>query len=112
MIDNTLQQVDGPLYATAADALAAPGAIFVHLKKGGIYRRIGALKYAGDLAAAELEGVMLSGYEHLWPHPHSFFARPDHEFEQVVETEHGIHPRFLRHAVIALDIVSNERLPD
>lgn len=112
MIDNTFQQVSGPLYATAEDALAAPGAIFVHLKKGGIYRRMGALKYAGDLGADVLEGVMLAGYEHLWPHPHSFFARPDHEFEQVVETEHGIHPRFIRHAVLALDVVFNERLAD
>lgn len=94
MIDNTLILHDGPLYATAEEALASTGAIYTHIKKGGIYRRIGELKYAGDLAAELLEGVMLAGYEHLWPHEHSFFARPDFEFIEVVRTQHGEHRRF------------------
>lgn len=108
MIDNTFEVAAGPLYETAEEALAAPGAIYVHIKKGGIYRRIGALKYAGDLAADLLEGVSLAAYEHLWPHPHSFFARPDDEFEEIVVTDAGTHARFERHVVIALEIVSSE----
>ncbi|UTU07826.1 hypothetical protein CcrC1_gp140 [Caulobacter phage C1] len=97
MIDNTFIQADGPLYLTLEAALEAPGAIYTHVKKGGIYRRMGEAKYAGDAAAQTLEGVMMAVYEHLYPYAHSFFVRPQSEFVEVVRTQHGEHRRFVFH---------------
>lgn len=94
MIDNTFEVADGPLCATLQEALTAPGALYMHVKKGGIYRRIGHIKWAGDLAAEELAGVPISIYEHIWPHRHSFFGRPDAEFVEIVRTDKGEHRRF------------------
>lgn len=98
MIDNTCTLVDGPLYTDREEALAAPGAIFVHVKKGGIYRKIVVATYAGDKCKDELDKEPMSVYEHLWPHKHGFYTRPDSEFEELVST--GVtgyppeHPRF------------------
>lgn len=89
-------KADGPLYVNREDALKAPGAIFIHLKKGGIYRKMGVSIYAGDKCAEELDREPCSVYEHLWPHAHEFYHRPDSEFEEVVETEHGKNPRFVK----------------
>lgn len=94
MIDNTFVKAEGPLYADREEALEAPGAIYHHIKGGGIYRRMGSGKYAGDKCAAELEGEYLSVYEHLWPHAHEFYIRPDSEFEEIVTSQYGEHPRF------------------
>lgn len=94
MIDNTFEVAQGPLYILRADAVAAPGAVYLHVKGGGIYRRIGSAKYAGDRAASMLDGVSVSIYEHLWPHAHSFYCRPDFEFTEIVKTGAGRHRRF------------------
>ena len=94
MIDNTFEKADGPLHATRAEAVAASGAVYLHVKGGGIYRRMGSAKYAGDACAAALDGCPMSVYEHLWPHPHEFYVRPDHEFVEIVKTEAGTHRRF------------------
>lgn len=94
MIDNTCHRVDGPMYATREEALCAPGALYIHLKKGGIYRRIVIAKWAGE-RAADMEGEPISVYEHLWPHDHDFYTRPDAEFGQIVTTHLGQHERFV-----------------
>lgn len=94
MIDNTFETANGPLYIKRADAVAAPGAIYLHVKGEGIYRRIGSAKYAGDACAASLDGVSMAIYEHIWPHTHGFYCRPDHEFVEIVKTEAGTHRRF------------------
>lgn len=58
------------LYEREDDALAASGEIYRH-HKGGIYRLI-----ARDVRHSETgeEGVV---YEHLWPHTHQLWYRPD-----------------------------------
>ena len=96
MIDNTFVQADGPLYTDREEALKAPGALFIHKKKGGIYRRMGFIKYAGDKCAKEIGDGPMAVYEHLWPYEHSFFGRLDSEFEEIVTTDHGTHPRFIK----------------
>lgn len=101
MINNTFVIADGPLFETREDAIKADGEIFHHVKGGGIYRRIGSGLYAGDACAETLDRVSMSIYEHLWPHKHSIFIRPDSEFEEIVTTkdETGLrtsHPRFNR----------------
>lgn len=99
MIDNTFILVSGPLHHTREGALRATGAIYHHIKGGGIYRKMGVAKYAGDKCAEELDGEPMSIYEHLWPHTHGFYVRPDSEFEEVVESGtpgYTFHPRFER----------------
>lgn len=58
-----------PLYATEAEALAAPGDVYRHYK-GGIYRVLHSnVRHSEDLST----GVV---YEHLWPHAHGVWYRP------------------------------------
>ena len=59
-----------PLLATREEALAASGEVYEHYK-GGIYRLI----TRGARHSETLEvGVV---YEHLWPHDHGFWFRPE-----------------------------------
>ena len=65
--------MEKPLYATEAEALAADGEIYKHYK-GGVYR----LLKRGVRHSETLEiGVL---YEHLWPHEHGFWFRPEELF--------------------------------
>lgn len=100
MIDNTMFQKAGdePAFQTREEAIASGGDVRLHVKGGGIYRKIGIAKYAGDKCAAELDGEMMSIYEHLWPHKHTFFVRPDSEFEEIVSSDKRTtdHERFER----------------
>lgn len=62
-----------PLYATEAEALAAEGDIYKHYK-GGVYRLV-----RRDVKNSEtLEVGVL--YEHLWPHDHGIWWRPEELF--------------------------------
>lgn len=75
-----------PLYATEAEALAAPGEIYRHFK-GGIYRVV----MRGVLQSESLEpGVV---YEHLWPHAHEFWYRSEPGFFAIRDDGE---PRFKR----------------
>ena len=60
-------------YEREQEELAAPGEIYRHYK-GGIYRLV-----AHNVTHSETgeKGVV---YEHLWPHEHSFFYRPQDMF--------------------------------
>lgn len=62
-----------PLYPDKAAAYAAEGEIYQHYK-GGVYRLI-----VHDVRHSETGeiGVM---YEHLWPHNHGFWFRPQEMF--------------------------------
>ncbi len=62
-----------PLYPTEAEALAALGEIYRHYK-GGIYRII--LRGVKHTENSEV-GIV---YEHLWPHDHCFWYRPESIF--------------------------------
>ncbi len=62
--------MEGPLFASEAEALAAEGEIYKHYK-GGIYRLI----MRGVRHSETLETGVL--YEHLWPHDHGFWFRPE-----------------------------------
>lgn len=81
MVDN--QQILDP--QSELDALTAPGVILRHYK-GGIYRERVVAKLTDDAKAGEAIVV----YEHLWPHEHTWFARPKHLFDEQVENQ----PRF------------------
>ena len=62
-----------PLYASREEALQAPGEIYQHYK-GGVYRLV-----ERDVRHSEtLEVGVL--YEHLWPHDHGFWFRPENLF--------------------------------
>lgn len=62
-----------PLFATEVEALAAEGEIYKHYK-GSVYR----LLQRGVRHSETLEvGVI---YEHLWPHDHGFWFRPEELF--------------------------------
>ena len=62
--------MEKPLFRTEAEALKAEGEIFKHYK-GGVYRLI----QRGVRHSETLEtGVV---YEHLWPHAHGFWFRPE-----------------------------------
>ncbi len=75
------------LYATEADALAAPGKIVRHYK-GGIYRVVDEhVRHSETLE----EGVL---YEHLWPNKHGLWFRPKAMFWGSVEPEKGGGARF------------------
>jgi hypothetical protein len=64
---------EAPLYASKEQALSAPGEIYQHYK-GGVYR----LVHKGVHHSETLEtGVV---YEHLWPHTHGFWYRPESIF--------------------------------
>ncbi len=97
MIDNTLTQVEGPFCASREEALSQPGDLYVHIKVGGIYRKLGQPKYAGEQVLADgslLDQTRMALYEHLYPHHHDFYVRPVSEFHQIVTTPRGVHPRF------------------
>lgn len=65
--------MERPLFPTEAEALAAEGEIYKHYK-GGVYRLI----RRGVRNSETLElGV---DYEHLWPHDHGFWWRPESIF--------------------------------
>jgi hypothetical protein len=62
-----------PLYPTKEAACAAPGEIFQHYK-GGVYRLVRRdVKHSETLEV----GVV---YEHLWPHEHGYWFRPESLF--------------------------------
>ena len=65
--------MDRPLFSTEAEALAAAGEIYKHYK-GGVYR----LLQRGVKNSETLEEGVL--YEHLWPHDHGFWWRPESLF--------------------------------
>ena len=62
-----------PLYPTETQALAAPGEIYRHFK-GGIYRVV-----LRGVKHSERDEVGIV-YEHLWPHDHGFWYRPESIF--------------------------------
>lgn len=75
---------ESPLYDTKEQALAAPGEIYLHYK-GGVYRLLNK-----DVRHSEtLEMGVL--YEHLWPHAHGYWYRPDAIFFGTLENGE---PRF------------------
>lgn len=62
-----------PLFPTEAEALAADGEIYKHFK-GGVYRLI---RHGVKHSETGEIGVL---YEHLWPHDHGFWFRPESLF--------------------------------
>lgn len=62
-----------PLFTTKEEALAAPGEVYQHYK-GGVYRLV--QRDVKHTETGEI-GVM---YEHLWPHDHGFWFRPQEMF--------------------------------
>jgi hypothetical protein len=62
-----------PLHGSRADALSAEGEMYEHYK-GGIYRLV--LRGVRHSETGET-GVV---YEHLWPHEHGFWFRPEDLF--------------------------------
>lgn len=76
--------MEAPLFATKEEALAAPGEIYQHYK-GSVYRLVA----RGAQHSETLEkGVV---YEHLWPHDHGFWFRPESIFFSTLENGE---PRF------------------
>ena len=73
------------LYATEADALQAQGEIYRHYK-GGIYRIV--LRGVTHTQSDEV-GIV---YEHLWPHAHQYWFRPESIFFSPQESGE---PRFV-----------------
>lgn len=72
------------LFATKEEALAASGEIYQHYK-GGVYRLVQReVKHSETLEV----GVL---YEHLWPHAHGFWFRPQELFFGTLENGE---PRF------------------
>lgn len=62
-----------PLYPTKEAAYAAEGEIYQHYK-GGVYRLL-----ARDVQHSETGEIGVL-YEHLWPHNHGFWFRPQDMF--------------------------------
>jgi hypothetical protein len=62
-----------PLHKTKNEALAAPGEIYQHYK-GGVYRLV-----RRDVQHTETGEIGVL-YEHLWPHEHGFWFRPQKMF--------------------------------
>ena len=75
-----------PLFSTEADALQAPGEVYRHYK-GGIYRIV--LRGVTHTESGEV-GVV---YEHLWPHAHQYWFRPENIF---FSPQANGEPRFVR----------------
>lgn len=65
--------MEKPLFQTEKEALAAPGEIYKHYK-GGVYRLVE--RGVRHSETGEI-GVL---YEHLWPHDHGFWFRPEELF--------------------------------
>lgn len=78
--------MEQPLFATEAEALAAEGEIYKHYK-GGVYRLL--QKRVRNSETLE-EGIL---YEHLWPHDHGVWWRPESLFFGKLENGE---PRFKR----------------
>lgn len=73
-----------PLFESKEEALNATGEIYQHYK-GGVYRLV-----QRDVIHSETNEVGVL-YEHLWPHKHGYFFRPqDMFFENLPSGE----PRF------------------
>lgn len=70
-----------PLFTTKEEALSAPGEVYQHYK-GGVYRLL-----QRDVKHAET-GELGVVYEHLWPHNHTLFFRPQDIF--FSKTDDGI----------------------
>lgn len=68
-----INMMEKPLFASKDEALAASGEIYQHYK-GGVYR----LVQRGVTHSESLEKGVL--YEHLWPHAHGFWFRPEELF--------------------------------
>lgn len=73
-----------PLYASEAEALAAEGEVYRHYK-GGIYRLVARAVVHSETGEI---GVV---YEHLWPHAHAYWFRPEDIFFGTLENGE---PRF------------------
>jgi len=74
-----------PLFATKEEALKATGRIVLHYK-GGVYRRLMRNVVHKN---TDVMGVV---YEHLHPHKHGYWYRPNDVFDS--KTEDGL-PRFV-----------------
>ena len=74
------------LFKTEEGALSAPGEIYKHYK-GGVYR----LVQRGVRHSETMEVGVL--YEHLWPHDHGFWFRPQELFFGLLPNGE---PRFKR----------------
>jgi hypothetical protein len=91
-------------FKTRDEALAQAGDIRVHYK-GGVYRKLDVIPAPGALSAGDLvkvhapgheglatvtdpagRGEPLALYEHLYPHAHAYYLRPDAMFEGSLET--------------------------
>lgn len=70
-----------PLFKTKEDAYAALGEVYQHYK-GGVYRLL-----QRDVKHTET-GELGVVYEHLWPHDHSVFFRPQEIF--FSKTDDGV----------------------
>lgn len=71
-------------YSSKQEALAAPGEIYQHYK-GGVYRLV-----QRDVRHSETGEIGVL-YEHLWPHDHGFWFRPQDIFFGTLENNE---PRF------------------
>lgn len=102
-----LFKAQGPICKSRAEALKMPGPLYTHVKRGGVYRFLGWIKYAGDIAADRLDGKFMALYEALFPDDHEFYTRPASEFREIVTDAKGTHPRFQfetnRTAVVVAD---------
>ncbi len=76
--------MEKPLFDTEEEALRAEGEIYKHYK-GGVYRLI----KRGVRHSETLEVGVL--YEHLWPHDHGLWFRPESLFFGTLESGE---PRF------------------
>lgn len=76
--------MEHPLFTTREEALAAPGEIYQHYK-GGVYRLV-----QRDVRHSETSEIGVL-YEHLWPHDHGFWFRPQDLFFGTLENGE---PRF------------------
>lgn len=70
--------MEHPLFASKEEALIAPGEIYQHYK-GGVYRLV--QRGVRHSETGEI-GVL---YEHLWPHDHGFWFRPEELFFGTLE---------------------------
>ncbi len=74
------------LFESEEEALNASGEIYKHYK-GGVYRLV-----ARDVRHSET-GEIGVVYEHLWPHDHKYWFRPQEMFFGTLESGE---PRFKR----------------
>lgn len=91
-------------YATRKEALSQSGDVRVHYK-GGVYRKLSTITVSADFAACDVldvpcqgrvvtatitdavaAGTLMALYEHLYPHAHRHYLRPDAMFEGALES--------------------------